>query len=85
MNIDQNMPQYKQKIICLGLATLLITGCADSHHNLVKDTLIGAGGGGFLMFYTEDKTRLRRAMHDVGLREIRFKFDFEGSKLLTHS
>ena len=45
MNIDQNMPQYKQKIICLGLATLLITGCADSHHNLVKDTLIGAGGG----------------------------------------
>jgi D-glycero-alpha-D-manno-heptose-7-phosphate kinase len=47
--------------------------------------LIGAGGGGFLMFYTEDKTRLRRAMHEAGLREVRFRFDFEGSKLLVNS
>src|SRR5690606_8909206 len=37
--------------------------------------LIGAGGGGFLMFYTEDKTRLRHAMREVGLREVRFRFD----------
>ena len=47
--------------------------------------LIGAGGGGFLMFYTEDKTRLRRAMHSTGLDEVRFRFDFEGSRLLTQS
>jgi D-glycero-alpha-D-manno-heptose-7-phosphate kinase len=47
--------------------------------------LIGAGGGGFLMFYTEDKTRLRRAMHDAGLREVRFRFDFEGCKVLADS
>ncbi len=47
--------------------------------------LIGAGGGGFLMFYTEDKTRLRHAMRQVGLREVRFRFDFEGSKLVSHS
>ena len=40
--------------------------------------LIGAGGGGFLMFYTEDKTRLRHAMREVGLREVRFRFDFRG-------
>jgi len=45
--------------------------------------LIGAGGGGFLMFYTEDKTKLRHAMRDQGLKEVRFKFDFEGTKLLT--
>jgi D-glycero-alpha-D-manno-heptose-7-phosphate kinase len=45
--------------------------------------LIGAGGGGFLMFYTEDKTRLRRAMTDVGLREVRFNFDFEGTKVIA--
>ena len=45
--------------------------------------LIGAGGGGFLMFYTEDKTRLRHAMREQGLKEVRFKFDFEGTKLLT--
>jgi D-glycero-alpha-D-manno-heptose-7-phosphate kinase len=45
--------------------------------------LIGAGGGGFLMFYSEEKAKLRRAMREQGLREVRFKFDFEGTKLLT--
>jgi len=47
--------------------------------------LIGAGGGGFLMFYTEDKTRLRRAMVAAGLREVRFRFDSEGTKVVTQS
>jgi D-glycero-alpha-D-manno-heptose-7-phosphate kinase len=47
--------------------------------------LIGAGGGGFLMFYTEDKTRLRRAMRGAGLREVRMRFDFEGSTILSQS
>jgi D-glycero-alpha-D-manno-heptose-7-phosphate kinase len=45
--------------------------------------LIGAGGGGFLMFYTEDTSRLRHAMREKGLKEVRFKFDFEGSKVVT--
>ncbi len=45
--------------------------------------LIGAGGGGFLMFYTEDKTRLRHALTRAGLREIRFHFDFEGTKVVV--
>ena len=45
--------------------------------------LIGAGGGGFLMFYTEEKTRLRHAMSEHGLKEVRFKFDFEGTKLIA--
>jgi D-glycero-alpha-D-manno-heptose-7-phosphate kinase len=44
--------------------------------------LIGAGGGGFLMFYTEDKARLRHAMLQTGLREVRFRFDFEGTKIV---
>jgi D-glycero-alpha-D-manno-heptose-7-phosphate kinase len=47
--------------------------------------LIGAGGGGFLMFYTEDKTRLRRVMRDGGLREVRMRFDFEGASLVARS
>jgi D-glycero-alpha-D-manno-heptose-7-phosphate kinase len=42
--------------------------------------LIGAGGGGFLMFYAEEKTRLRHAMAGAGLREVRFRFDFEGTR-----
>jgi D-glycero-alpha-D-manno-heptose-7-phosphate kinase len=45
--------------------------------------LIGAGGGGFLMFYTEDHTRLRHAMLAVGLEEVRFNFDFEGTRVVA--
>ena len=42
--------------------------------------LVGAGGGGFLMFYAGDRNRLRRVMAHAGLQEVRFKFDFEGTK-----
>jgi D-glycero-alpha-D-manno-heptose-7-phosphate kinase len=45
--------------------------------------LIGAGGGGFLMFYAEDKVRLRHAMREAGLTEVRFHMDFEGTKVLV--
>src|SRR5213079_1271816 len=45
--------------------------------------VIGAGGGGFLMFYSDDKTRLRHAMREKGLEEVRFRFDFEGTKILN--
>ena len=44
--------------------------------------MIGAGGGGFMMFYSEQTTRLRRALREIGLREVRFRFDFEGTKVL---
>jgi D-glycero-alpha-D-manno-heptose-7-phosphate kinase len=44
--------------------------------------LIGADGGGLLMFYTENKRRLLRAMLEQGLEEVRFRFDFEGSKTM---
>ena len=42
--------------------------------------LIGAGGGGFLMFYAQDKTKLRHALRATGMKEVRFRFDFEGTK-----
>ena len=45
--------------------------------------LIGAGGGGFLMFYCERKRELREAMHQAGVTELRFKFDFEGTKVIV--
>ena len=45
--------------------------------------LIGAGGGGFLMFYADDKARLRHAMREQGLTEVRFRFDFEGTKIIA--
>jgi len=47
--------------------------------------LIGAGGGGFLMFYADDSKKLRKAMAKEGLREVRFRFDFDGSKVVTTS
>ncbi len=48
----------------------------------VGGKLVGAGGGGFLMFYAEDRSKLRRAMAHSGLEEVRFRFDFEGTKIL---
>ncbi len=44
--------------------------------------LVGAGGGGFLMFYAGDRGRLRQAMTEAGLEEVRFRFDFEGTKIV---
>lgn len=44
--------------------------------------LVGAGGGGFLLFYAEERAQLRQAMAKAGLEEVRFHFDFEGTKVL---
>lgn len=48
----------------------------------VGGKLVGAGGGGFLMFYASDRNRLRHAMAKAGLEEVRFRFDFEGTKVV---
>ena len=42
--------------------------------------LIGAGGGGFLMFLCSEGSRVRQVMAEEGLEEVRFRFDFEGTK-----
>jgi len=46
--------------------------------------LIGAGGGGFLLFCCPNshKRQLREAMAEEGLREMQFDFDFEGAKVV---
>jgi len=48
----------------------------------VGGKLVGAGGGGFLMFYASDRNKLRHAMTKAGLEEVRFRFDFEGTKIV---
>jgi D-glycero-alpha-D-manno-heptose-7-phosphate kinase len=48
----------------------------------VGGKLVGAGGGGFLLFYVHDKEKLRNEMQKFGLEEVRFKFDFEGTKVI---
>ncbi|MDL2259363.1 GHMP kinase [Deltaproteobacteria bacterium OttesenSCG-928-K17] len=44
--------------------------------------LVGAGGGGFLMFLAEDRARLRKTMLQAGLEEARFSFDYDGTKVV---
>jgi D-glycero-alpha-D-manno-heptose-7-phosphate kinase len=51
----------------------------------VGGKLVGAGGGGFLMFMADDRNKLRHAMAQAGLEEVRFKFDFEGTKIVLSS
>jgi D-glycero-alpha-D-manno-heptose-7-phosphate kinase len=61
----------------------------DAWYELAKQNgaiggkISGAGGGGFLMLYCEEnKTRLREVMRAAGLRDLKFRFDFEGSKVV---
>ena len=71
------------------------TGMSNNHinewydHAMVNGALggklIGAGGGGFLMFYAQEKQKLRHAMREKGLQEVRFRFDFEGTKVVTQN
>lgn len=48
----------------------------------VGGKLVGAGGGGFFLFYTESRDKLRMFMAKQGLEEMRFTFDFEGTKVV---
>lgn len=48
----------------------------------VGGKLVGAGGGGFLMFYASDRSKLRAAMNKYNLEEVRFSFDYEGTKII---
>jgi len=52
-------------------------------HGAIGGKISGAGGGGFLMLYCEDrKAELREAMRRAGLRELHFRLEFEGSKVV---
>ena len=51
-------------------------------HGALGGKLIGAGGGGFLMFLCQEGSKVRQVMADEGLEEVRFRFDFEGTKAI---
>jgi D-glycero-alpha-D-manno-heptose-7-phosphate kinase len=47
--------------------------------------ITGAGGGGFFLFYVEqDHTRFREEMKKMGLREMRYRFDFGGTTVVVN-
>jgi D-glycero-alpha-D-manno-heptose-7-phosphate kinase len=78
--------EYKKKRSCA-----MSNNVIDNWYELARKKgalggkMIGAGGGGFLMFYTEDKAKLRHAMREAGLQEVRFRFDFMGTQVVAQS
>lgn len=53
------------------------------NNGAIGGKLVGAGAGGFLMVYAEDPARVRRAMTEAGLTEMRTRFDLDGSVVMS--
>lgn len=53
-------------------------------HGALGGKISGAGGGGFFTFYVEkNHKKFKEVMRDLGLSEMRYRFDFEGSKVIV--
>ena len=52
-------------------------------HGALGGKLVGAGGGGFLIFYTNNPLYLKKKLSSKSLSNVDFKFDFEGTKIIT--
>jgi D-glycero-alpha-D-manno-heptose-7-phosphate kinase len=72
-----------------GITESMTTGDVDSWYSIARENgalggkLVGAGGGGFLMLFCQDgREKVRAALANRGLTEMRFRFDFEGSKVI---
>ena len=58
---------------------------AALENGAIGGKLVGAGGGGFLMFVAKDRAKLRKKMAEFKLEEVRFRFDYEGTKIMMRS
>jgi D-glycero-alpha-D-manno-heptose-7-phosphate kinase len=64
----------------------------DEHYDAARKAgaiggkLMGAGGGGFFMFYVRaaDRRRVHDALIARGLRPLRFRFDFDGARIVAN-
>lgn len=72
-----------------GITDSMTTDQVDSWYSIARESgalggkLVGAGGGGFLMLYCQEgREKVRAALAKQGLTEMRFRFDFEGSKVI---
>ncbi len=70
------------------MSTPLVDECYEEarKNGALGGKLVGAGAGGFLMFYCHNssKPKLSQAMRKMGLTPMRFHFDFEGAKILAN-
>lgn len=78
--------KYKKKI-----SSQMTNNHFDELYRIAKENgalggkITGAGGGGFFVFYVENNhDKFRQKMKELGLREMRYRFDFEGSKVLVN-
>jgi len=76
---------WKSKMKRDGMSNPAIDAMYDHaiENGAIGGKLVGAGGGGFMLFVTEQRSRLRAAMAEKGYREVKFSFDYEGVKLLN--
>jgi D-glycero-alpha-D-manno-heptose-7-phosphate kinase len=74
------------------LASKMTDSVIDEHYEAARKAgaiggkLMGAGGGGFFMFYTRpsDRRRVIEAMTSRGLRQLRFRFDMDGARIVAN-
>jgi len=78
--------QYKKRI-----SSKISTPRFDEIYRVAKENgalggkILGAGGGGFFIFYVEKNlAKFREIMKTIGLREMRYRFDFDGTKVLVN-
>lgn len=74
------------------LTTNMTDSAIDEHYEAARKAgalggkLMGAGGGGFFLFYARHAER--RKVHDAmvarGLRPMRFRFDFDGARIVAN-
>jgi len=81
--LDQH---WQEKIKRMGASNSQINSWYEiaKQSGAIGGKLMGAGGGGFFLFYCEDKKdQLRNAMADLGILEHAFSFDLSGTKIMT--
>ena len=74
------------------LASNMTDPVIDEHYEAARAAgaiggkLMGAGGGGFFMFYARpaDKRRLWDVMSKRGLKPLRFRFDQDGARIIAN-
>jgi D-glycero-alpha-D-manno-heptose-7-phosphate kinase len=79
--------QYKRQ-----LASKMTDETLDAHYAAARGAgaiggkLIGAGGGGFFMFYVRpaQRRRVSETLVARGLRPLRFRFDLDGARILLN-